>query len=126
MDESGSRLNDSFYSDHGGHAQSESESAGGSLMRLLRAPQRDAARMLFRDFCTHRGNGPIRRGGPRKENRGRINIFLRGYDLLPSNSAVSVTDLGGAHCLPWRFQERGADSPAQLPGGGGGGSGVAA
>eukprot|EP01051_Picozoa_sp_SAG22_P032602 SAG22_NODE_13837_length_393_cov_1.057823_1_plen_111_part_10 len=36
-----------------------------SFMPLLQATQRDAARMLFRDFCTHRGHGPIRRGGTR-------------------------------------------------------------
>ena len=56
------RLNDSFYEEH----HHDSETAGGAIIRLLRAPQRDAARLLFQDFCSHRGSGPIRRGGARK------------------------------------------------------------
>jgi hypothetical protein len=53
-------------------------------VRRADAQQRDAIRVLFRDFCTHRDYA-VRRGASRKAARGRVETFLRRYRLLAAD-----------------------------------------
>jgi hypothetical protein len=55
-----------------------------TAVRRADAQQRDAIRVLFRDFCTHRDYA-VRRGASRKAARGRVETFLRRYRLLAAD-----------------------------------------